>query len=106
MANLEEIKAKIDSLKTEINHHNYRYYVMDNPEVSDAEYDALLRELKTLEEQYPQLVTADSPSQRIGAAPAEVFGVVEHPYPLLSLGNVFSKDELAPGIPASQSCWK
>ncbi len=94
MANLEEIKAKIDSLKTEINHHNYRYYVMDNPEVSDAEYDALLRELKGLEEEYPQLVTADSPSQRIGAAPAEALGVVEHPYPLLSLGNVFSKDEL------------
>lgn len=94
MANLEEIKAEIDSLKTEINHHNYRYYVMDNPEVSDAEYDALMRELKGLEERYPQLVTADSPSQRVGAAPAEAFGVVEHPYPLLSLGNVFSKDEL------------
>ncbi len=94
MTNLEEIKAKIDSLKTEINRHNYRYYVMDNPEVSDAEYDALLRELKGLEERYPQLVTADSPSQRVGAAPAEAFGVVEHPYPLLSLGNVFSKDEL------------
>ncbi|MCH8864389.1 MAG: NAD-dependent DNA ligase LigA [Chloroflexi bacterium] len=94
MANHEEIKAKINSLKTEINRHNYRYYVMDSPEVSDAEYDALMRELKGLEERYPQLVTADSPSQRIGAAPAEAFGVVEHPYPLLSLGNVFSKDEL------------
>ncbi|MEE8319045.1 MAG: NAD-dependent DNA ligase LigA [Dehalococcoidales bacterium] len=94
MANLEEIKAKIDSLKQEINRHNYRYYVMDSPEVSDAEYDALMIELKEMEEQYPQMVTADSPSQRVGAAPAEAFGVVEHPYPLLSLGNVFSKDEL------------
>ncbi len=94
MANLEEIKAKIDTLKKEINRHNDRYYVMDSPEVSDAEYDALLRELKGLEEQYPQMVTTDSPSQRVGAAPAEAFRVVEHPYPLLSLGNVFSKDEL------------
>ena len=95
MANPAETKARIDSLKTEINRHNYRYYVMDSPEVSDTEYDALMRELKGLEEENPQLVTADSPSQRIGAAPAEAFGVVEHPYPLLSLGNVFSKDELA-----------
>ena len=59
MANFDEIKGKIDSLKAEINHHNYRYYVIDSPEVSDAEYDALMRELKELEAQYPQLVTAD-----------------------------------------------
>ena len=89
-----EASQKIEKLRSEINHHNYRYYVLDNPEISDAEYDDLIRELKQLEEQYPQFLTDDSPSQRIGAAPVEAFGVVEHPQPLLSLGNVFSEDEL------------
>jgi DNA ligase (NAD+) len=94
MPNLDEIKARVEKLKAEINHHNYRYYVLDNPEISDAEYDDLMRELKKLEEQYPQFLTPDSPTQRVGAAPVEAFGVVEHPLPLLSLGNVFSDDEL------------
>jgi len=94
MADLEEIKKRINELREQINYHNYRYYVLDNPEISDAEYDALMRELRQLEEQYPQFVTPDSPTQRVGAAPVEAFGVVEHPLPLLSLGNVFSKDEL------------
>ena len=85
---------KIEKLRSVINHHNYRYYVLDSPEISDAEYDHLMRELKQLEEQYPQFLTDDSPSQRVGAAPVEAFGVVEHPQPLLSLGNVFSEDEL------------
>ncbi|MCL0094404.1 NAD-dependent DNA ligase LigA, partial [Dehalococcoidales bacterium] len=69
-------------------------YVLDSPEISDAEYDELMRELKQLEEQYPQFLTPDSPTQRIGAAPVEAFGVVEHPLPLLSLGNAFSSQEL------------
>ncbi len=94
MADLNEAKAKIEQLRAELNHHNYRYYVLDNPEISDAEYDVLMRELKQLEEQYPQLLTPDSPTQRVGASPVEAFGVVEHPLPLLSLGNAFSKDEL------------
>ena len=94
MADLGEVKKKIEQLKAEINHHNYRYHVLDSPEISDAEYDALMRELKQLEEQYPQFLTPDSPTQRVGAAPVEAFGVVEHPFPLLSLGNAFSKDEL------------
>jgi DNA ligase (NAD+) len=94
MADLEEIKKRIDELREQINYHNYRYYVLDSPEISDAEYDALMRELKQLEEQYPQFVTPDSPTQRVGAAPVEAFGVVEHPLPLLSLGNAFSKEEL------------
>lgn len=94
MADLDEIKKRIEQLRAEINHHNYRYYVLDSPEISDAEYDELMRELKQLEEQYPQFLTSDSPTQRIGAAPVEAFGVVEHPLPLLSLGNAFSKDEL------------
>ncbi|MCL0057460.1 NAD-dependent DNA ligase LigA, partial [Dehalococcoidales bacterium] len=81
-------------LRGVINYHNYRYYVLDSPEISDAEYDELMRELKQLEEQYPQFLTPDSPTQRIGATPVEAFGVVEHPLPLLSLGNAFSSQEL------------
>ncbi len=87
-------KEKIEQLKAQINHHNYRYYVLDSPEVSDAEYDELIRALKQLEEQYPRFLTPDSPTQRVGAEPVAAFGVVAHPQPLLSLGNVFSGDEL------------
>ena len=94
MAGLDEVKKKIEQLRAEINRHNYRYYVLDSPEISDAEYDELMRELKQLEEQCPQFLTPDSPTQRVGAAPVEAFGVIEHPRPLLSLGNAFSKDEL------------
>jgi DNA ligase (NAD+) len=90
----EEAKTRIEQLKSEINHHNYRYHVLDSPEISDAEYDDLMRELQKLEEEYPQFLTPDSPTQRVGAAPLEAFGVVEHPQPLLSLGNVFSPEEL------------
>jgi len=94
MKSLDEVKEKIEKLRAEINRHNYLYYVLDSPEISDAEYDGLMRELKQLEEQYPQYLTPDSPTQRVGAAPVEAFGVVEHPLPLLSLGNVFSEEEL------------
>ena len=94
MTDLDRIKERITQLRAKINYHNYRYYVLDNPEISDAEYDELMRELKQLEEQYPQLLTPDSPTQRVGAAPIEAFGVIEYPLPLLSLGNVFSKEEL------------
>jgi len=93
---MEEAKAKqrIEKLRTEIDHHNYRYYVLDSPEISDAEYDEMMRELQELEVEHPQLLTPDSPTQRVGAAPVEAFGVVEHPLPLLSLSNAFSKEEL------------
>ena len=94
MNGLDEVKARIEQLRAEINYHNYRYYVLDSPEISDAEYDGLMRELKQLEEQHPEFLTPDSPTQRVGAAPVEAFGVVEHPIPLLSLGNAFSKEEL------------
>jgi len=94
MKDLAQIKERIDQLRTAINYHNYRYYVLDSPEISDAEYDLLMQELKQLEEEYPQFLTPDSPTQRVGAAPVEAFGVVEHPLPLLSLGNAFSKEEL------------
>ena len=95
MADIEQAQKRIAELREQIDHHNHRYYVLDSPEVSDAEYDSLMRELLALEEEYPQLVTAESPTQRVGAAPVEAFGVVQHPRPLLSLANVFSYDELA-----------
>ncbi len=94
MAEPEETQKRIARLRAEINHHNYRYHVLDSPEISDAEYDSLMRELKQLEERYPRFLTPDSPTQRVGAEPLEAFGVVEHPLPLLSLGNAFSSDEL------------
>jgi DNA ligase (NAD+) len=94
MDDLNQAKQRIEQLRAEINYHNYRYYVLDSPEISDAEYDDLMKELKQLEEEYPQFLTPDSPTQRVGAAPVEAFGVVEHPLPLLSLANAFSYDEL------------
>lgn len=94
MKDLPQIKQRVEELRKQINSHNYRYYVLDSPEISDAEYDKLMRKLKQLEEEYPQMVTPDSPTQRVGAAPVEAFGVVEHPFPLLSLGNAFSQEEL------------
>ncbi len=94
MEDLEKIKARIEELRSQINYHNYRYYVLDSPEISDAEYDELMRELKKLEEEHPEFITPDSPTQRVGAAPVEAFGVVEHPRPLLSLGNAFTPEEL------------
>jgi len=94
MEDLANIEKGVAQLKAVINHHNYRYYVLDSPEISDAEYDELMRELRQLEKQYPQFLTPDSPTQRVGAAPVEAFGIVEHPIPLLSLGNAFSNEEL------------
>ncbi|MBI4330630.1 MAG: NAD-dependent DNA ligase LigA [Chloroflexi bacterium] len=87
-------EEQVKKLRELINHHNYRYYVLDSPEVSDAEYDRLMRELKKLEEENPHLVTPDSPTQRVGAAPVAEFGVINHPRPLLSLANAFSYEEL------------
>jgi DNA ligase (NAD+) len=87
-------QEKIEKLKADINRANYRYYALDSPEISDSEYDGLMRELQRLEEQYPQFLTPDSPTQRVGAAPLAAFGVVEHPRPLLSLANAFSDEEL------------
>lgn len=94
MENSTQVTERIEQLRAQLNHHNYRYYVLDNPEISDVEYDTLMRELKQLEAEYPSLLTPDSPTQRVGAAPVEAFGVVGHPLPLLSLGNVFDREEL------------
>ena len=86
--------TRVEELRNEINGHNHRYHVLDSPLISDAQYDALMQELRELEERHPELVTPDSPTQRVGGAPAQGFTEVEHPVPLLSLGNVFNNDDL------------
>lgn len=85
---------RITELTEQLAHHNYRYYVLDDPEISDAEFDALMRELQALEERHPELRRADSPTQRIGAAPSERFAEAQHLVPMLSLGNARTEDEL------------
>jgi len=87
-------RKKAESLRSEIRHHNYLYHVLDDPEVPDAEYDRLIRELTALENEHPGLVTQGSPTQRVGAEPIKAFGTVEHALPMLSLDNAFSEDEL------------
>jgi len=88
-----QVLKRVEDLHQQLHYHNYRYYVLDEPEIADVEYDRLLQELTRLEEQYPALVTPDSPTQRIGAAPAEKFDTVEHRLPMLSLENAFSDAE-------------
>ncbi|WP_440996852.1 NAD-dependent DNA ligase LigA [Arhodomonas sp. SL1] len=89
-----EAARRAAELRETIAYHNHRYYVLDAPEISDAEYDALLRELQALEHAHPDLVTPDSPTQRVGAPPLEAFEEARHELPMLSLGNVFSEAEL------------
>ena len=88
------VEAEAASLRDELNRHNHLYHVLNRPEVSDAQYDALFRELREIEVANPDLVTPDSPTQRVGAEPAEGFVQAEHPVPMLSLGNAFNEEEL------------
>ncbi|GAB4359302.1 MAG: NAD-dependent DNA ligase LigA [Gammaproteobacteria bacterium] len=90
----DEVEKRIEALRRQIEYHNYRYYVLDDPEIPDAEYDRLMRELQRLEAEHPELVSEDSPTQRVGAAPQEGFGEVRHTIPMLSLENAFSEAEL------------
>ena len=87
--------ARAAELREQLNYHNYRYYVLDDPEIPDAEYDRLLRELQDLEAAHPELVTADSPTQRVGVTPQAEFGKVRREIPMLSLANAYSEEELA-----------
>jgi DNA ligase (NAD+) len=88
------VRERARDLHTQLHEHNYRYYTQDEPLITDAEYDLLLRELQDIEKQYPSLITPDSPSQRVGAAPLKSFGEVRHEMRMLSLDNAFSDDEL------------
>jgi DNA ligase (NAD+) len=89
----EAIKKRVGKLREEIEYHNYRYYVLDQPEISDAQYDRLMKELEKLEEQYPELRSPNSPTQRVGASPLEEFKIVRHTLLMLSLANAFDESE-------------
>jgi DNA ligase (NAD+) len=90
----KEAVARAEELRALIEHHNYRYYILDDPTISDAEFDQLMRELEALERQYPELITPDSPTQRVGAKPAEGFSAVQHEVPMLSLANALTTAEV------------
>jgi len=90
----EEVKARVKQLREELRKHNYKYYVLDNPEISDYEYDQMLKELEELEAKYPELKTEDSPTQRVGGEPRDEFTKVEHSTRVLSLANAFNEQEL------------
>jgi DNA ligase (NAD+) len=92
--NKKEVEKEIKKLRREINHHNYKYYVENNPVISDYEFDLLLKKLENLEEKYPDLITIDSPTQRVGELPIEGFKTEKHKIPMLSLANTYNDDEL------------
>ncbi|MGH8057168.1 MAG: NAD-dependent DNA ligase LigA, partial [Candidatus Entotheonellia bacterium] len=87
-------REAVEQLRQQIQHHNYRYYILDDPEIADAEYDQLMRRLQELEQQFPELITPDSPTQRVGAQPVEEFGTILHSVPMLSLDNAFTPQEV------------
>lgn len=90
-----DLQQQVEALRAKIRDYDYHYYVLDNPLVPDIEYDRLFRELQQLEESHPELLSADSPTQRVGGRPQEAFSTVKHLQPMLSLANVFSEEELA-----------
>ncbi|MFC1478900.1 NAD-dependent DNA ligase LigA [Candidatus Margulisiibacteriota bacterium] len=94
MSKTSDMKQKVEGLREHIRYHNYRYYVLDDPEISDLEYDRLLRELQEIEAQHPEMVTDDSPTQRVGSKPSGKFAEIRHQEPMLSLANALSGDEL------------
>lgn len=89
-----KVDKRAEELRTQLRRHEHLYYVMDAPEISDAEYDTLMNELKKLEAEHPELVTPDSPTQRVGGKPAEGFRKVRHSRPMLSLDNAYNEEEL------------
>ncbi len=91
---IEAVSTRIQRLRDEIRFHSHRYYVLNRPLISDGQFDALVDELRTLEQAHPELITPDSPTQRIGAQPAEGFQKVEHPAPIMSLDKATSREEL------------
>src|SRR5579859_6192328 len=94
MASSKDIDKKIEALREKIRHHEYRYYVLDQPEISDLDFDKLMQQLKGLEAENPVLITPDSPTQRVGGKPREGFVKVPHSSPMLSLDNTYNEEEL------------
>ena len=90
----EQVGVEYEQLKDELNQHNHRYYVLDEPTIPDSEYDRSMRRLQEIEQQFPELLSDDSPSQRVGGAPLPSFSQVSHDVPMLSLDNAFNEDEL------------
>jgi DNA ligase (NAD+) len=93
MSDAARARHRAEALRREINEHNHRYYVLDQPVISDAQYDKLLRELQGIEAAHPELITPDSPTQRVGATPSDAFGEVRHRVPMTSMDNAFDEDE-------------
>ena len=91
---MSTLSNKLEALREKIRHHEERYYVLDDPEISDSEFDTLLRELQALEQAHPDLITSDSPTQRVAGRPVEGFDIVEHAAPMLSLDNAYTEDEM------------
>src|SRR6266849_6468028 len=94
MSTTTDVDARIKELRRKINYHNYRDNVLDDPEIPDAEYDRLFKELQALEQAHPDLITPDSPTQRVGASPRAEFAQVMHELTMLSLSNAFSDQEI------------
>ena len=94
MSEQKELSLSISQLRDQLNHYSYQYYVLDDPEIPDVEYDRLYRDLQKLEKQNPHLITQDSPTQRVGDKPLDGFQQVKHEVPMLSLNNVFNDIEL------------
>jgi len=94
MPSAKDVQGTINALRDKIRYHEHRYYVLDDPEISDAEFDRLMNELKAIEAKHPETVTPDSPSQRVGGKPREGFVKVPHSSPMLSLDNAYNEDEL------------
>ena len=89
------VRAQVEELREQIERHNYQYYVLDNPQIPDSEYDRLFRRLQQLEPEFPELVSSDSPTQRVGGSPLGAFDEVEHRVPMLSLENALSAEAMA-----------
>src|ERR1017187_3670902 len=94
MSAAKDVQRQIDAVREKIRHHEHRYYVLDDPEISDAEFDRLMNELKAIEAQHPELIAADSPTQRVGGKPREGFVKIPHSTPMMSLDNAYSEEEL------------
>ena len=99
-----DVEARLEDLRERIRHHEYCYYVLDAPKISDAAFDALMRELKALEAEHPELVTADSPTQRVGGKAEGSFAKVAHSRPMLSIDNVNSEEELREWVRRVEEC--
>ena len=91
---MADIRKELAELRQEINYHLYRYHTLDDPVISDATYDQLLNRLRQLEAEHPELITPDSPPQRVGAPPLDSFEKVTHPNPMTSLGNAFNDEDM------------